>query len=280
MRTLSVHEITDAVRRLCIESNCRASKDLVQATCDAISREESPIGRSVLEQIRLNQQIAENEEIAMCQDTGVAVVFLEIGQEVHLEGGDLETAVHEGVRRGYKDGFLRKSIVADPLRRTNTGDNTPAVIHVRIVPGDRVRVTLAPKGGGSENMSTVKMLPPSAGREGIIRYVVDWLFHAGANPCPPTVVGVGIGGTFEKVALLAKQALLRPIGAPHPDPFYSEMERDILERVNALGIGPGGFGGRVTAFAVHIETHPCHIASLPLAVNLNCHVSRHQSAEL
>jgi len=280
MREIDVRQIIDAVARLCIESNYYATDDLVRVTEASIAAEESPAGRAALEKIRENQRIAAAEGLAMCQDTGYAVVFIEAGQEVHFTGGGLEEAVHEGVRRGYKEGYLRKSVMSDPLRRKNTGDNTPAVIHTRLVPGDKVRLTVAPKGGGSENMSTVKMLAPSAGREGVIRFVVDWVRQAGANPCPPTVVGVGIGGTFEKVAMLAKIALLRPIGEPSPDPYYAEMEREILAKVNALGIGPQGFGGRITAFAVHIEIHPCHIASLPLAVNINCHVSRHQTVEI
>jgi fumarate hydratase subunit alpha len=280
MREVDVATLTDAIRNLCIESNCYPTDDLVKVTEESIAKEESPSAKAALEQIRENQKIAAAEEIAMCQDTGVAVLFVEIGQEVHFTGGELEAAIHEGVRRGYKDGYLRKSVVADPLRRKNTGDNTPAVIHYTIVPGDQVVITIAPKGGGSENMSTVKMFPPAAGREGIIKHVVEWVKQAGANPCPPTVVGVGIGGTFEKVAYLAKKALLRPIGEPNPDPYYAEMEQEILTKINALGIGPQGFGGRVTSFAVHIETHPCHIASLPLAININCHVSRHKTITL
>jgi len=277
MREIDVRDITKIVVRLCIESNFFATDDLVKATEESILKEESPAGRAALEKIRENQKIAAAEELAICQDTGVAVVFIEAGQDAHFIGGDLEQSIHEGVRQGYRDGYLRKSVVEDPLRRKNTGDNTPAVIHIRIVPGDKVKITIAPKGGGSENMSTVKMFAPSAGREGIIKFVVDWVKQAGANPCPPTVVGVGIGGTFEKVAMLAKTALLRPIGQPNPDPFYADMEKEILQKINALGIGPQGFGGRITSFAVHIETHPCHIASLPAAINMNCHVSRHQS---
>ncbi len=280
MRELSVQEITEAVSKMCISANCQASEDLVRATEQTNADEQSPAAKDALLTIRENQRVAAAEQIAMCQDTGLAVIFLEIGQEVHLTGGDLEEAIHAGVRKGYADGYLRKSVVADPLRRKNTGDNTPAIIHTRMVPGDKVVITVAPKGGGSENMSTVKMFPPSAGREGIIRFVVDWVKQAGANPCPPTVVGVGIGGTFEKVAYLAKRALLRPIGQPHTDAYYAEMEQEILAKINALGIGAQGFGGTITSFAVHIEVHPCHIASLPLAVNLNCHVSRHETVRI
>ncbi len=277
MRELDVSELTIAVKDLCIGSNCRPGADLVRVTEQSIRDEKSPTGRAVLEQIRENQKVATAEGIAMCQDTGLSIIFVELGQDVHLVGGDLETAINEGVRQGYQEGYLRKSVVRDPLLRDNTGDNTPAIIHTRIVPGDQVRVTVAPKGGGSENMSTVKMFPPSAGRDGIIDFVVDWVRQAGANPCPPTIVGVGIGGSFERVAYLAKTSLLREIGKLNPDPFYASMEQEILTRVNELGIGPQGFGGSTTAFAVHIEVAPCHIASLPVAVNLNCHVARHQS---
>jgi fumarate hydratase subunit alpha len=280
MREIDVCKLVEAVRGLCIKSNCYASEDLIRATEKSIREEESPAGKSALEKIRENQIIAETEELAMCQDTGYAVIFVEIGQKILFINGNFEDAINEGVRQGYREGYLRKSVVRDPLRRENTGDNTPAVIHTRIVPGDKVKVTVAPKGGGSENMSTVKMFAPAAGRKGIVDFVVDWIAKSGANPCPPTVVGVGIGGTFEKVAYLAKKSLLRPIGEANPDPFYAEMEEEILEKINELGIGPGGFGGRITSLAVHIETHPCHIASLPLAVNLNCHVSRHESLEI
>lgn len=276
MKDIDVSRITDSVKKLCIESNCYPTEDLVKATEEAIEQEESPAGVTTLKKIRENQQIAESEELAMCQDTGYAVIFADIGQEVHFTGGGFEDAINEGVRQGYREGYLRKSVVEDPLRRKNTGDNTPAVIHTRIVPGESVKITVAPKGGGSENMSTVKMMPPSAGRDGIVDFAVDWVKQSGANPCPPTVVGIGIGGTFEKAALLAKQALLRPIGQTHRDEFYAAMEKEILDKINRLGIGPGGFGGRVTAFSVHIEAHPCHIASLPVAINLNCHVSRHK----
>jgi fumarate hydratase subunit alpha len=218
--------------------------------------------------------------IPACQDTGFAVVFLELGSGVKINGGELFDAINAGVSKGYKEGYLRKSIVSDPLRRKNTGDNTPAVIHTEIVPGDSLKIIVAPKGGGSENMSEVKMLTPAAGAEGIKNFVVDRVMRSKANPCPPVLVGVGIGGTFEKVAYLAKKALLRDIGSVHPDPFYAEMEKDLLERINKTGIGPQGFGGRLTALAVFIETYPCHIASLPAAVNINCHVARHKSAVL
>jgi fumarate hydratase subunit alpha len=212
----------------------------------------------------------------MCQDTGFPVVFIELGQEVQVTGGDFMSSIHEGVRRGTAEGYLRSSLVRDPLRRVNTGDNTPAVIHVEVVPGDKIKITLAPKGGGSENMSEVKMLPPSAGIEGVAEFVVDRIRRSGGNPCPPVIAGVGIGGTFEKCAWLAKKALLRTAGSPNPDPFYAELEADLLGRINRLGIGPMGFGGRCTALAVHVETHPCHIASLPVAVNVQCHAARHR----
>jgi fumarate hydratase subunit alpha len=216
----------------------------------------------------------------MCQDTGFSVVFLELGQDVHLTDGDLLTSVLEGIRQGTKEGYLRNSIVRDPLRRANTGDNTPAVVHVEIVPGDKIKITVAPKGGGSENMSEVKMLPQSAGIEGVREFVVDRIRRSGGNPCPPVIAGVGIGGTFEKCAWLAKKALLRPAGSSNPDPFYAELESDLLKRINSLGIGPMGFGGRCTALAVHIEAHPCHIASLPVAVNVQCHAARHREKVL
>ncbi|HVP57976.1 MAG TPA: fumarate hydratase, partial [bacterium] len=222
-----------------------------------------------------NARIAREEMIPICQDTGFTVVFLEVGQDVHFAGGDINQAIADGVKRGYTEGFLRKSILADPIKRVNTGDNTPPVVHLSIVPGDKVKVTIAPKGGGSENMSAVKMLKPAEGIEGVKNFVVERVEIAGGNPCPPVVVGVGIGGTFEKVAYLAKKALLRPLGVRHEDPFYAEVEEELLKRINATGIGPQGLGGRVTALDVHIETYPCHIASLPAAVNLNCHASRH-----
>ena len=279
MREISSENITQVVRRLCIEANCILPED-VRARIAACSREESwPQAQEILEQITRNYTVAQAQSQPICQDTGMACVFLEIGQEVHVTG-DLAEAVHEGVRQGYRDGYLRKSVVRDPLRRINTGDNTPAMIYYDIVPGDALKITVAPKGFGSENMSQSKMLKPSDGEAGVKDFVCKVVEDAGPNPCPPIVVGVGIGGTFDKVALLAKRALLRPLHMHNGDPFYAEMEAELLERINALGIGPQGFGGRTTALAVHIETAPTHIAGLPVAVNINCHVTRHQTEVL
>ncbi len=275
MRTLDVKEITEAVAQMARETNHFLSKDVKQAISRQAEMEPWPVAKGVLEKIEENIGIAEQGTLPLCQDTGLACVFLEVGQDVHLAGGSVEEAIHEGVRRGYEDGFLRKSVVKDPLRRVNTGDNTPAHIHYEIVPGDQVKVILAPKGFGSENMSQIKMLPPSAGEEGVKDFVVQVCEDAGANPCPPIVVGVGVGGTFDKVALLAKEALLMPLDQPNQDPFYADMEKELLSRINALGIGPQGFGGQTTALAVNIKTAPTHIAGLPVAVNVNCHVSRH-----
>ena len=275
MRQIEARDITAQVAEMCREANVCLGEDVIRALKKALAEEESGAGRDVLEQLLENVEIARSEQIPLCQDTGFAVFFVEWGQEVHLTGGVLEDAINEGVRKGYREGYLRKSIVADPLNRVNTGDNTPAVIHTSLVPGDRVKIAFAPKGGGSENMSALKMLKPSDGVEGVIDFVVNKVKEAGPNPCPPVVVGVGLGGTFEQVAFLAKKALLRPLGRPHPEPFYADLERKILEKINDLGIGPQGFGGRITALAVHIETFPAHIASLPVAVNLNCHASRH-----
>ena len=279
MREISSENITQVVRRLCIEANCILPED-VRARIAACSREESwPQAQEILEQITRNYTVAQAQSQPICQDTGMACVFLEIGQEVHVTG-DLAEAVHEGVRQGYRDGYLRKSVVRDPLRRVNTGDNTPAMIYYDIVPGDALKITVAPKGFGSENMSQSKMLKPSDGEAGVKDFVCKVVEDAGPNPCPPIVVGVGIGGTFDKVALLAERALLRPLHMHNGDPFYAEMEAELLERINALGIGPQGFGGRTTALAVHIETAPTHIAGLPVAVNINCHVTRHQTEVL
>jgi len=275
MRELDSAVITAQVAEMCQEANIVLGQDVVEALTRALEMEESPTGKAVLSQLLENIAIARREEIPLCQDTGFAVFFVEWGQEVLLKGDTLEEAINEGVRRGYTQGYLRKSIVEDPLRRVNTGDNTPAVIHMRMIPGDKVKITFAPKGGGSENMSAVKMLKPADGEQGVVDFVVGQLKAAGPNPCPPIVVGVGIGGTFDQVAVLAKKALLRPLGRSHPDPYYAELEKKILTRINDLGIGPQGFGGRVTALAVHIETFPSHIASLAAAVNINCHASRH-----
>ena len=277
MRQIEAEAISDLVAEMCREANVFLGEDVVLALERALAREESPAGRDVLEQLLENVEIARSERIPICQDTGFAVFFVEWGQEVLLTGGSLEQAINEGVRTGYREGYLRKSIVADPLERVNTGDNTPAVIHTFLVPGDKVRITFAPKGGGSENMSALGMLKPSDGVEGVIDFVVSRIREAGPNPCPPIIVGVGLGGTFEKVALLAKKALLRPLGRPHPVPLYADLEQRILDKINNLGIGPQGFGGRITALAVHIETFPAHIASLPVAVNINCHAARHAS---
>ena len=280
MREIKVAEISKAVFMLCLDANFALGEDVLASLQTALQVEPSPTGRNVLEQLIVNAEIARDEQVPMCQDTGYAVVFAELGQDVRVVGGDFYAAVNEGVRQAYIDGFLRKSIVADPLNRVNTGDNTPAVIHVEIVPGDKIRLIVAPKGGGSENMSAVRMLKPADGAKGVMDFVVDTVSRAGSNPCPPVVVGVGIGGTMEKVALLAKKALLRKLGEPHPDSFYAGMERDLLEKINKLGIGPQGYGGRTTALAVHIETYPAHIASLPAAVNINCHASRHKERVL
>ncbi len=280
MREIKTEKIIEAVKDLSMAANYNLGEDVWKALETSLEKEESPAARVALEYIIQNNRIARDEKVAICQDTGFAVIFIELGQDVHVTGGDLNEAINEGVRQGYQEGYLRKSIVADPLNRKNTGDNTPAMIHTSIVPGDRLKITLAPKGGGSENMSTVKMLAPAAGAEGIKDFVVEWVKEAGANPCPPIVVGVGIGGTFEGVAMLAKKSLLRPLGSRNPDPFYAAMEEELLERINKLGIGPQGFGGRTTALDVHVETYPCHIASLPMAVNIQCHACRHESVEI
>jgi fumarate hydratase subunit alpha len=242
-----------------------------------MEKEESPLGGEILKELKENARIAKEENVPICQDTGFAVVFVELGQEVHLVGGSLNEAIHEGVRQGYRDGFLRKSI-CHPFTRANTGDNTPAIIHVEIVPGDKVKITVAPKGGGSENMSRVVMLTPSDGVEGIKRFVIQRVKESGSNPCPPTIVGVGIGGTFEQAALLAKKSLLRPLGSKNSNPELDKLESEILTEINKLGIGPQGLGGRTTSLAVHIFMMPCHIASFPLAVNIQCHAQRHKEA--
>jgi len=281
MRELQASVITETVAHLCMEANYNLGEDVGAALERAVKKEESEVGRGVLQQILENARIARETEMPICQDCGLAVVFLEMGQGLHIVGGDLGEAVNEGVRRGYKEGYLRKSSVRQPFSaRANTGDNTPAIIHTRIVPGEQLRITVAPKGGGSENMSRLNMLTPAAGRKGVVDFVVKAVDEAGANPCPPIVVGVGIGGTFERVAFLAKHALLRELGTPNPDPELDELERELLERINRLGIGPQGFGGRVTALAVHVEAEPCHIASMPAAVNIQCHAARHKEAVL
>lgn len=275
MRTISVQEITENIREMCIEANHFLSKDMQCALKEAADTEQAPLGRQILEQLQENMKIAGEDMIPICQDTGMAVIFLEIGQDVHFEGGSLEAAVNEGVRRGYKEGYLRKSVVGDPIYRENTKDNTPAVIHYEIVPGDQVKITVAPKGFGSENMSRIFMLKPADGLEGVKQAILTAVKDAGPNACPPMVVGVGVGGTFEKCALLAKKALLRPIQEHSDIPYVSELEQEMLERINRSGIGPGGLGGSTTALAVKINTYPTHIAGLPVAVNICCHVNRH-----
>ena len=281
MREISVTDIANTMARLCQEANFDLGADVLDSLKRARDKEESPLGRQVLDQILENDSIATNENIPICQDCGTAVVFLEVGQDAHIIGGDLYTAVEEGVRQGYKKGYLRKSIVGRPFSaRVNTKDNTPAVIHLDMVPGNRLKITVMPKGGGSENMSRLAMLTPAKGRQGVIDFVVNSVAEAGSNPCPPVIVGVGIGGTADKAMILAKKALLRRVGEPNPDPEIAELEREILERVNSLGIGPQGFGGRITALAVHAEVFPTHIAMLPLAVNLQCHAARHKEAVL
>lgn len=280
MKNINVSEITSNIREMCIEINHELSPDMEKLLCQAADKEKSPLGCQILEQLRDNLEIAKSDRIPICQDTGMAVVFLEVGQEVHLEGGSFADAVNEGVRQGYQDGYLRKSVVKDPLLRENTGDNTPAVIHYTIVPGENIKITLAPKGFGSENMSRVFMLKPADGIEGVKKAVFTAVQDAGPNACPPMVVGVGIGGTFEKCALMAKMALARPADQHSEIPYVKEMEEELLEKINKLGIGPGGLGGTTTALAVNINTYPTHIAGLPVAVNICCHVNRHISRVL
>ena len=275
MRTIPVSQITEAVKEMCVEANLFLTEDMETALKQARQKEEAPLGRSVLDQLCQNLQIAGEDSIPICQDTGMAVVFLEVGQEVHFEGGILEEAVNEGIRQGYTDGCLRKSVVSDPLIRENTKDNTPGVIHYSIVPGDQVKITVAPKGFGSENMSRIFMLKPADGEEGVKNAVLTAVKEAGPNACPPMVVGVGIGGTFEKCALLAKQALTRHLDQRSQIPWVRAMEEELLERINRSGIGPGGLGGTTTALGVNINTYPTHIAGLPVAVNICCHVNRH-----
>jgi fumarate hydratase subunit alpha len=277
MREINVKLITEKVRELCMEANTNLGEDVLQAFDGAMKKEESPLGLEILKELKENARIAKEEKVAICQDTGFAVVFVELGQDVHLVGGDLKEAIFEGVRQGYQDGYLRKSI-CHPFTRANTGDNTPAIIHTEIVSGDEVKITVAPKGGGSENMSRVMMLTPSDGVEGIKQYVLQRVKESGSNPCPPTIVGIGIGGTFEEAALLAKKSLLRPLGSKNPDPELDQLEFDLLTEINKLGIGPQGLGGRTTSLAVHILMMPCHIASFPLAVNIQCHAQRHKEA--
>lgn len=281
MRHIAAEQIAETVARLCIDSNYHLGDDVLATLRAFREREVSPVGREVLDQILENADIARDRQMPLCQDCGLTVVFLELGQDAHVAGGDLYEAIAEGVRRGYGDGYLRKSMVTRPFSaRVNTRDNTPPVIHTTVVPGDRLKIVVAPKGGGSENMSQLAMLKPADGREGVIHTVVESVRKAGANPCPPIVVGVGVGGSAEKVMWLAKHALLRRVGEPNPDSELAELEAELLERVNRLGIGPQGFGGLTTALAVHVETFPCHIASLPVAVNIQCHSARHKEAVL
>jgi fumarate hydratase subunit alpha len=275
MRIIQVQQITEQIKEMCIQVNHYLSEDMKEALQNAQAGEKSPLGCQILSQLQENLKIAGEDMIPICQDTGMAVVFLKVGQDVHLEGGSIEDAVNEGVRQGYTEGYLRKSVVKDPLIRENTKDNTPAVIHYEIVPGDKVTITVAPKGFGSENMSRVFMLKPADGIEGVKNAVLTAVKDAGPNACPPMVVGVGIGGTFEKCALMAKQALMRPVGSHSDIPYVKEMEEELLSRINGLGIGPGGLGGTTTALAVNVNTYPTHIAGLPVAVNICCHVNRH-----
>ena len=279
MREINVKVITEKVRDLCMQANTDLGQDVLQAFDRAIEKEESPLGVEILKELRENAWIAKEENVPICQDTGFAVVFVELGQDVHLIGGNLNKAIQEGVRQGYKDGYLRKSI-CHPFTRANTGDNTPAIIHTELVPGEEVKIIVAPKGGGSENMSRVTMLTPSDGIEGIKRFVVQRVKESGSNPCPPTIVGVGIGGTFEQAALLAKRSLLRPLGSKNSDLELDQLESEILAEINKLGIGPQGLGGRTTSLAVHILMMPCHIASFPLAVNIQCHAQRHKEVTI
>lgn len=280
MREINTKLISDAIRDMCISANCNLNSDIKCALENARQRENSHTAEGILTDILKNAEIAECEEMPICQDTGMAIVFLKIGQDVHLTGMSLTDAVNDGVRRGYEEGYLRKSVVSDPIRRGNTGDNTPAVIHTEITDGDEVEITIAPKGFGSENMSAIKMCKPSEGAEGIINFVVDTVKKAGSNPCPPLVIGVGIGGSFEKAALLAKTALLRNIDVSNPDPYYAEMEDKLLSMINGLDIGPQGLGGITTALGVNIETFPTHIAGMPCAVNISCHVTRHMTVKI
>ena len=277
MREINVNQITDVVERLCIEANTHLPGDVKDAICKCRASEDWDVAKGVLDKIIENYEIADANEVPICQDTGMACVFLEIGQDVHLVGGNLAEAVDEGVRRGYTNGYLRKSVVGDPVRRGNTGDNTPAMLYTEIVPGEEIKVTVGPKGFGSENMSQIRMFKPSAGLQGIKDFILEVVETAGPNPCPPMVVGVGIGGTFDKAALLAKKALMRPVDSENPDPFYADLEKEMLEKINELGIGPQGFGGKTTAIGLNIETLPTHIAGMPCAININCHVTRHKS---
>lgn len=275
MRTIDTSEITKNIREMCMQVNIKLSDDVKKAILDGKEKEESPLGTQILSQLEENMKIAEESKIPICQDTGMTVVFLKVGQEVHFEGDYIEDAINEGIRQGYQDGYLRKSVVRDPVERVNTGDNTPGIIHYELVPGDKVEITVAPKGFGSENMSRLYMLKPADGIEGIKEAILETVRLAGPNACPPIVVGVGIGGTFEKSAILAKKALTRDLNSSSDIPYVKELEDEMLEKINNLGIGPGGLGGRVTALGVNVETYPTHIAGMPVAINICCHVNRH-----
>lgn len=277
MREIQCSKITEVIRKLCIEANEHLPEDVKCAIKTARKEEDGEIAKGILDNIIENYEIADRENVPICQDTGMAVVFMEIGQDVHITGGDLTECVNEGIRQGYTDGYLRKSVVKDPIRRGNTGDNTPAILYTEIVPGEQIKITVGPKGFGSENMSRIMMFKPSAGLEGIKDFIIETVRFAGPNPCPPMVVGVGIGGTFDRCALLAKKALMRPLGSSNKDPFYADLEKELLLKINSLGIGPQGLGGRTTAIGLNIETFPTHIAGMPCAVNINCHVTRHKT---
>jgi len=280
VRSIHVNQIIEVVSKLCVDANYFLNQDIRIKLEEACKKEKSPLGKEVLNKLLVNADIAAEKEMAICQDTGMAVFFIELGQDVHLEGGSLNEAINEGVRRGYDKGFLRKSVVEDPIFRKNTNDNTPAIIHYDIVEGDRLKIDFAPKGFGSENMSALKMLKPSDGIEGIKGFIIDTVRKAGANPCPPIVVGVGIGGTMEKAAIMAKKALLRPLGIHNTIKYVEELEKEMLLMINKIGIGPAGFGGSSTALGINIETYPTHIAGMPVAININCHATRHASFEL
>lgn len=280
MREIHISQIIDVVKNLCIESNYYLSNDVKNALCNSKDKESWPLAENILEQLIVNSNIARNEKMPICQDTGMACIFVEIGQDVHIVGGLLEDAINEGVRIGYEEGFLRKSVVKDPINRINTKDNTPAIIYYDIVAGDKIKITVAPKGFGSENMSRIKMLKPSDGLEGVKKFVIETVKLAGPNPCPPIVIGVGIGGTFDKAAYLAKKALIRPLDKRNSEKFYADLELELLDSINNLGIGPQGFGGKTTALGLNIETYPTHIAGLPVAVNINCHATRHREREI
>lgn len=280
MREIHISKIIDTVKELCIEANYYLSNDVKRALCNAKENETWPLAENILDQIILNSDIAKNENMPICQDTGMACIFIDIGQDVHIVGGLLDDAINEGVRRGYEEGFLRKSVVKDPINRINTKDNTPAIIYYNMVAGDKIKITVAPKGFGSENMSRIKMLKPSDGLQGVKDFIIETVKLAGPNPCPPIVMGVGIGGTFDKAAYLAKKALIRPLDKRNEDKFYSDLEEELLANINKLGIGPQGFGGKTTALGLNIETYPTHIAGLPVAVNINCHATRHKEREL